>query len=159
MDSREAPRRLRALTSYAITLAATQAGQRAGEHVSRLGASKAAFGILAVIEEFGPSSQADLGRRLGMDRRSVSEEAARLGHSGLILRARDPSDSRRNRLEITSDGQALLFQLDASLSAMQEELLAPLSGPERIELVRLLGLINARFCDQEDPGADVTGEA
>jgi hypothetical protein len=40
--------------------------------------SQAAYGMLAAIEEFGPASQADLGRRLGMDRRSVSEEAAGL---------------------------------------------------------------------------------
>jgi hypothetical protein len=34
--------------------------------------------LRAVMEEFGPSSQADPGRRLRMDRRSVSEEAAEL---------------------------------------------------------------------------------
>jgi DNA-binding MarR family transcriptional regulator len=142
MDLRESPRRLRALTSYAITLAAAQAGELAGRHVTRHGATKAAFGILAVIDEFGPSSQADLGRRLGMDRRSVSEEAARLERDGFILRAPDPADSRRNRLEITSPGQELLSHLDESLSAMQDELLAPLSAHERSELARLLALVN-----------------
>ena len=144
MDPRESPRRLRALTSHAVTLAAAQAGELAGRRVTRLGATKAAFGILAVIDEFGPSSQADLGRRLGMDRRSVSEEAARLERDGFILRAPDPVDSRRNRLEITSPGQELLSRLDESLSALQEEFLAPLSAHERGELDRLLALVNRR---------------
>jgi len=133
---------LRALTSYAVTLAAAQAGELAGRRVTRHGATKAAFGVLAVLDEFGPSSQADLGRRLGMDRRSVSEEAARLEREGFILRKPDPADSRRNRLEITSPGRELLSQLDESLSAMQDELLAPLSAHERGELVRLLALVN-----------------
>src|SRR3954469_16156418 len=126
MDFSDSPHRLRALSSYAITSAAARAGQLVAERVSKLGVSKAAFGILAVIDEFGPSSQADLGRRLGMDRRSVSEEAARLERDGFILRAPDPADSRRNRLEITAPGQELLSHLDESLTAMQDELLAPL---------------------------------
>ena len=143
VDFSEAPARLRALPSYAITLAAARAGQLATDRVSKIGASKATYGVLAVIEEFGPSSQADLGRRLGMDRRSVSEEAAGLEHGGFVSRGPDPADSRRNRLEITAAGQALLAQLESSFRAMQDELLGPLSPEDRIELSRLLALVAA----------------
>jgi DNA-binding MarR family transcriptional regulator len=143
VDFSEAPARLRALPSYAITLAAARAGQLAADRVSKIGASKATYGVLAVIEEFGPSSQADLGRRLGMDRRSVSEEAAGLEHGGFVSRGPDPADSRRNRLEITAAGQALLAQLESSFRAMQDELLGPLSPEDRIELSRLLALVAA----------------
>jgi DNA-binding MarR family transcriptional regulator len=142
MDLREPPQRLRSLTSYAIVLAAARASQLAAEHVSRLGASKATFGVLAVIEEFGPSSQADLGRRLGMDRRSVSEEASSLERAGLIHRAPDPADSRRNRLEMTTAGRVLLDQLNESLAAMQDEFLAPVPVEDRPDLARLLALLN-----------------
>ena len=141
MDFNEAPARLRALPSYAITSAAARAGQLAVRRVSKLGVSKAAYGMLAVIEEFGPSSQADLGRRLGMDRRSVSEEAAGLEHGGLVSRGPDPADSRRNRLEMTAAGRALLAQLESSFQAMQDELLVTLSPADRAELIRLLALI------------------
>ena len=147
MDLHEAPRRLRALTSYAVILAAARAAQLAAERVSRVGASKATFGVLAVIEEFGPSSQADLGRRLGMDRRSVSEEAASLERAGLIHRAPDPADSRRNRLEMTTAGRVLLDQLDESLSAMQDEFLARVPVEDRAEFVRLLALVNGEKPD------------
>jgi DNA-binding MarR family transcriptional regulator len=143
VDFSEAPARLRALPSYAITLAAARAGQLAADRVSKIGASKATYGVLAVIEEFGPSSQADLGRRLGMDRRSVSEEAAGLEHGGFVSRGPDPADSRRNRLEITAAGQALLAQLESSFRAMQDQLLGPLSPEDRIELSRLLALVAA----------------
>jgi DNA-binding MarR family transcriptional regulator len=141
VDFNEAPARLRALPSYAITLAAARAGQLAADRVSQIGASKAAYGMLAVIDEFGPSSQADLGRRLGMDRRSVSEEAVALEHDGFVSRGPDPADSRRNRLEITAAGRTLLAQLDTSFRAMQGELLASLSPEDRVELGRLLALV------------------
>jgi MarR family transcriptional regulator, lower aerobic nicotinate degradation pathway regulator len=143
VDFNEAPARLRALPSYAIARAAARAGQLAADRVSKLGVSKAAYGMLAVIEEFGPSSQADLGRRLGMDRRSVSEAAVGLQHGGFVSRGPDPADSRRNRLEITVAGRALLAQLESSFQAMQDELLACLSPEERVELDRLLALIAA----------------
>ena len=141
MDLSETPKRLRALPSYAITLAASRAGQLAADRVSKLGVSKAAYGMLAVIEEFGPSSQADLGRRLGMDRRSISEEAVRLEQGGFVSRGPDPADSRRNKLEITAAGRMLLAQLESSFLAMQDELLASLLPEDRVELVRLLALI------------------
>jgi MarR family transcriptional regulator, lower aerobic nicotinate degradation pathway regulator len=141
MDFNEAPARLRALPSYAITLAASRASRLAADRVSKLGASKAAYGMLAVIEEFGPTSQADLGRRLGMDRRSVSEETAALDHGGFVSRAPDPADSRRNRLEITAAGRTLLAHLEGSFRAMQDELLASLSPEDRAELDRLLALV------------------
>ncbi|PRY34771.1 MarR family winged helix-turn-helix transcriptional regulator [Umezawaea tangerina] len=143
MDFREAPARLRALPSYAITLAAARAGQLVVDRVAELGVSKAAYGVLAVIEEFGPSSQADLGRRLGMDRRSVSEEAVGLEHAGLVSRGPDPADSRRNRLEITAAGRDVLARLDSSFRAVQDELFASLSPADRAELDRILALVVA----------------
>jgi MarR family transcriptional regulator, lower aerobic nicotinate degradation pathway regulator len=144
MDFSAAPARLRALPSYALTQAAACAGQLAADRVAELGVSKAAYGMLAVVEEFGPSSQADLGRRLGMDRRSVSEAAAGLEHAGLVSRGPDPADPRRNRLEITAAGRTLLTRLDRSFQAMQEELLGSLTPADRAELGRLLALIGPR---------------
>jgi DNA-binding MarR family transcriptional regulator len=141
MDFSEAPARLRALPSYAITSAAARAGRLAADRVSKLGVSKAAYGMLAVIEEFGPSSQADLGRRLGMDRRSISEEAIALEHGGFVSRGPDPADSRRNKLEMTEAGRTLLAQLEISFRALQDELLAALSPGDRGELGRLLALV------------------
>ena len=141
MDLHAAPARLRALPSYAITLAAARAGRLAADRVSKLGVSKAAYGMLAVIAEFGPSSQADLGRRLGMDRRSVSEETIGLEQGGLVSRGPDPADPRRNRLEITAAGRTVLAQLDRSFRAMQDELFGSLSPADRAELDRLLALI------------------
>jgi MarR family transcriptional regulator, lower aerobic nicotinate degradation pathway regulator len=149
----EAPARLRSLPSYAVTRVAARAAQLAADRVSGMGVSKAAYGMLAVIDEFGPSSQASLGRRLGMDRRSVSEEAVALERGGFVSRGPDPDDSRRNRLEITTAGRALLARLESSFQAMQAELLGSLSPGDRAELGRLLALIaSPEPTGSEQPG-------
>jgi len=141
MDIGEVPARLRSLPSFAITLTAARASQLVGERVSALGVSKATYGMLAAIEEFGPLSQADLGRRFGMDRKSISDEAVRLDHAGFVRRGPDPADPRRNLLEITAAGRALLAQLESSFTDVQDQLLVALSPEERTELARLLQLI------------------
>ncbi len=141
MDLSETPRRLRELPSFVLTAVAASAGQLASITASELGASKAAFALLAVLDEFGPCSQAELGRRLRMDRRSVSEETLALQRAGLVTREPDPADPRRNRLELTPAGRKLLGQLQRAFSKMQERLLAPLLPAERRELERLLALL------------------
>ena len=143
MDFGETPRRLLDLPSYAITAIAARAAQLAAERVAVLGVPKAAYGVLAVLDERGSSSQAELGRRLGMDRRSVSETAVSLEEGSWVTRRPDPSDPRRNSLDITADGRRLLARLEASFVTMQDELLGALPTEDRAELHRLLLLLAA----------------
>lgn len=143
MDYSDTPARLRALPSYAIATAAARAARLAADRATEIGVSKAAYGMLAVIDEFGPSSQADLGRRLEMDRRSTSEEAVGLERAGYVIRGPDPTDVRRNRLEITAAGRTVLAELERSFTRMQDELLSALSAGEQSELARLLELVTA----------------
>lgn len=58
---------------------------------------------------------------------------------GLVARAPDPDDKRRRIVSITTAGKRRLAKLDGVVASVQDELLAPLSGDEREELVRLLG--------------------
>ena len=58
---------------------------------------------------------------------------------GFVSRFPDPTDARRNIVTLTAAGAEHLEVLDRLLGEVQDELLAPLSGPERAELVRLLG--------------------
>ena len=54
------------------------------------------FTVLVALDEYGPSSQASLGRRLGIDRSDMAAVVAELERDGLIARARDANDRRRN---------------------------------------------------------------
>jgi DNA-binding MarR family transcriptional regulator len=94
--------------------------------------------LLAALEEFGPASQAGLGRRTGIDRSDVVAALNELADRGLIQRSPDPDDRRRNIITLTRAGNRQLRRLEKILADVQDELLAPLSPADRTRFVRLL---------------------
>jgi DNA-binding MarR family transcriptional regulator len=99
------------------------------------------YRLLAALHEFGPASQASLGRRTGMDRSDVAAAVTELVGRGLAGRTPDPADRRRNVISITPAGTAHLRRLDELLDGVQDELLGPLSPAERKQLILLLNRI------------------
>jgi MarR family transcriptional regulator, lower aerobic nicotinate degradation pathway regulator len=99
------------------------------------------YRLLAALHEFGPASQASLGRRTGMDRSDVAAAVTELVGRGLADRTPDPADRRRNVISITPAGTAHLRRLDELLADVQDELLGPLSPAERKQLILLLNRI------------------
>ena len=102
------------------------------------------YRLLAALQEFGPASQATLGRRTGMDRSDVVAAVNELVGRGLADRSPDPADGRRNIITITPAGTAHLRRLEELLDDVQNELLAPLSPAERQQLIHLLTRILER---------------
>ncbi|MCW3064802.1 MAG: MarR family transcriptional regulator, partial [Solirubrobacterales bacterium] len=96
------------------------------------------YRLLAALEEFGPASQADLGRRTSIDRSDVVAALNELADRGLIRRSPDPDDRRRNIVTITPGGTEQLRTLAQVLTGVQDQLLAPLSPAERTQLTGLL---------------------
>ncbi len=96
------------------------------------------YRLLAALQEFGPASQARLGRRTGMDRSDVVAAVNELVGRSLADRSPDPADGRRNIITITPAGTAHLRRLEELLGDVQNELLAPLSPAERQQLICLL---------------------
>jgi MarR family transcriptional regulator, lower aerobic nicotinate degradation pathway regulator len=96
------------------------------------------YRLLAALQEFGPASQAKLGRRTGMDRSDVVAAVNELVGRGLAGRSPDPADGRSNIITITPAGTAHLRRLEELLDDVQNELLAPLSPAERQQLIHLL---------------------
>jgi MarR family transcriptional regulator, lower aerobic nicotinate degradation pathway regulator len=96
------------------------------------------YRLLAALQEFGPASQATLGRRTAMDRSDVVAAVNELASRGLADRSPDPADGRRNVITITPAGTAHLRRLEELLAEVQDELLAPLSPADRRQLTRLL---------------------
>lgn len=96
------------------------------------------YRLLAALEEFGPASQAALGRRTSIDRSDVVAVLNDLAARGLIERSPDPDDRRRNVITITPAGAEQLKALDQVVAGVQERLLAPLSPADRTRLVGLL---------------------
>ncbi|MBC6457015.1 MarR family winged helix-turn-helix transcriptional regulator [Actinomadura sp. HBU206391] len=133
-----APTRLRSTPSWLITHLATHAGRLVGEAFEATWARRYHYALLAALEEFGPSSQAELGRRCEIDRSYVVEAINELADRELVVRAQDPADRRRNTITITEAGVRQLHWIDRELEGVQETLLAPLSADERGQLTQLL---------------------
>jgi DNA-binding MarR family transcriptional regulator len=132
------PTRLRSLPSRLLNLAALTAGRLGDRALADADSRRYHYALLAALAEFGPASQATLGRRTGIDRSDIVANVNELAGRGLVDRSPDPSDRRRNIVSITPVGTRQLTKLDRLLADVQDELLVPLSAGERAELVRLL---------------------
>ena len=133
-----APARLRGLPSWLLSQTALRAQRLGTSAFADAGASRSQYSLLAALEEFGPGSQAALGRRLGIDRSDMVALVRELADRKLIKRTADPSDSRRNVITITPVGVRRLEKLDGLVADVQDTLLAPLSVRERSQLIRPL---------------------
>jgi MarR family transcriptional regulator, lower aerobic nicotinate degradation pathway regulator len=140
-DEANAPERLRALPSRLLSLAAIYAQRQVGDRLATLGSRKWHYAILAALEEFGPDSQSGLSDRTGIYRSDLVASINELTARGLVVRAPDPADRRRNAIALTEQGRRHLKQLDALIADAQAEFLAPLSEADRAELIRILRLI------------------
>jgi len=134
----ELPARLQALPTWLISQVETRAHRLLTERLGAEGSRGYHVRLLAALAEFGPASQASVGRRTAMNRSDVVTAVNELVDQGLAERTGDPADRRRNIVTMTPAGQARLGRLDDVLAQVQDELLAPLSAPERAELTRLL---------------------
>jgi len=130
------PERLRGLASWQANKVATL-GARLTARRMPLGA-RTDFAVLAALEEYGPLSQAEIGRRLGLDRNDVNGVVNRLEGHQQVDRKPDPADRRRNVVTLTDLGRRHLDDLQQHADAVQDELLAGLDAAERRQLRSLL---------------------
>lgn len=134
----DAPSRLTGTASWYVGRAALRAQQNTHQHLGCAGFRKWHYGVLATVAELGPSTQAEIGRRLGVDRSDMVALLGDLESAGYVHREPDPTDRRRNRVTITDAGKQQLVELDALVLAANDQLLAPLSPAERTQLLALL---------------------
>lgn len=99
------------------------------------------YRLLAALEQWGPASQADLGRDTGIDRSDVTAALTELESRRLVERKVDPSHKRRNIVTLTPQGADALLRLDAVLDEIQDAVLAPLTTAQRRQLLNLLSHI------------------
>jgi MarR family transcriptional regulator, lower aerobic nicotinate degradation pathway regulator len=139
----EAPARLAGLPSRLVGQASRHADRLVAAALAEAGMRRHHYAVLAALAEHGPASQADLGRRLWIDRKDLHAVVADLEQADLISRVRDQADRRRNVVALNRAGERALERLDRRVATAQEEFLAPLDAAERRELLALL----ARLAD------------
>ncbi len=132
------PERLRRLPTWLTAEAARKGRRLVSASLAQHGARRQHFTVLTSLSEQGAASQAELGRRLSIDRSDMHALLAEFEHDGLVERVRDQRDRRRNVVTLTQAGQTALARLDERIDAAQDALLEPLTAGERHELSRLL---------------------
>jgi|SRR4051794_27797610 len=135
---KDAPARLKTKPSWLLSQAALAGDRLVSDALAAEGVRKYHFRVLVALADDGPLSQAELGRRLGIDRSDMAAVANELEARGYLTRERDEQDRRRNVVSLTANGRTALERMDAAVDAAQTQLLAPLSAAERDELARLL---------------------
>lgn len=135
------PVRLRALPSWVINQTAIKANRLTDRALADTGSRRYHFAILAALDEFGPSSQADVGRCTGIDRSDVVAAVNVMVERGFLRRSPDPTDGRRNIVTLTAAGKDHLESLGALLADAQDELLRALSAAESKTIMDLLARI------------------
>ncbi|MEV6909217.1 MarR family winged helix-turn-helix transcriptional regulator [Amycolatopsis sp. NPDC051071] len=137
-NSSEESARWQGLPTWLLTQTANHAHRLVTDGFSAVHARGYHYRVLATLEEFGPASQAALGRRSGIHVSEMVATINELAEGGLVERAPDPADRRRNIVSLTTAGKRRLRRLAKQLADRQDELLAPLSPEERQRLTDLL---------------------
>ncbi|GAB3996823.1 hypothetical protein GCM10029992_18030 [Glycomyces albus] len=119
------PRQLRAQFGRLLGMAATHASRILGDALAEIGARKYHFAVLASLDEFGPSSQAQLSDRTGIYRSDLVATVNELAADGYVRRASDPADRRRNVVSVTGAGDERRRQIAAVLASTNDAILAP----------------------------------
>ena len=132
------PERLRRLPSWLASELARRGQALVGEALAQEGARRQHFAVLTSLAEQGAASQAELGRRVWIDRSDLHALLGELERDGLVARVRNAGDRRRNVVTLAPAGKAALARLDERVDSAQKALLEPLSARERREVIRLL---------------------
>ncbi|MFD6454219.1 MarR family winged helix-turn-helix transcriptional regulator [Nocardia sp. NPDC060220] len=132
------PARWKNLPTWLLTQTANHAHRLVSDGFAAADARGYHYRILATLDEFGPASQATLGRRSGIHVSDMVATINELAELDLVDRTPDPTDRRRNVITLTTPGKRQLRRLEKQLAHSQEELLDPLSPAERDQLTELL---------------------
>lgn len=135
------------LPSWLLTQAAQHAHRLVADGFTAVDARGYHYRLLATLEQFGPASQAALGRRSDIHLSDMVATVNDLVEHELVERSPDPADRRRNIISLTAAGKRRLRRLEKRLAEAQDALLAPLSPDERQQLTALL----AKLLDHHSP--------
>jgi DNA-binding MarR family transcriptional regulator len=124
---------------------------KAGHHIgvefdaalTSLGLTAREFLLLSFVRSRSGLSQQELSARLGLDPTIVVGLVDALEGRGLVMRAKDPADRRRNVLSATEQGVGAHDAAVAAARRAEDAFLAPLSAPQRAQLAKALRAVLA----------------
>ncbi len=89
------------------------------------------YSILVVLDQCGQASQRELCDRVDLDRSTVADLVRRMERRGLVARARDVDDARRNTVTLTERGFAERARLKPLVEEANRRLTEGLTAEQR----------------------------
>ena len=123
------------------------AKERSLEEYTAAGLHPYHHAILALLDEGVRETQGQIADALGYDKGQLVGLLDELEEGGLVERRRDPSDRRRQTVQITAAGRRKLDRMRAVSRRIEDEFLGDLSESQRRELHALL----LRACETHFP--------
>ncbi|MDO0929603.1 MarR family winged helix-turn-helix transcriptional regulator [Streptomyces sp. TG1A-8] len=148
-ETTRAPARIRSLPSWLLGRAAARGHRLVAEALAQVGMRMMHHAVLSAVAELGPVSQAELGRSLSIDPKDMVAILNDLQNDGLVARAPDVKDRRKNAISLSPSGKRRLLQTEKLGREANDELTAALTPAERTQLMGLL----SRIVQQEEPRA------
>ena len=137
-DREPLPESLTRYTGFLVAKAHQRLWTLFGEEIKKLGTDIPCCGVLHLLDENGPMSQQQLGRKLRIDRTSMVKLVDQLETMKMARRKDHPEDRRVYLVEITPPGRKALAAIQKIADQMEKKLLIGFTEEERILIRRAL---------------------
>jgi DNA-binding MarR family transcriptional regulator len=98
--------------------------------------------LLEHRRERAPTSQANLGEALGIDKSNIARLCRRMEDAGHATQARDPADGRGRLVELTDAGVTIARQIERASQARFRKLLTLIAPRRRSAVLESLANLN-----------------
>ena len=121
---------------------------RLDAELSTTGLTTPQYAVLQTLEREGEFSASDLAREFGMSAQTLNVLVKALEANGLLRRSRHPTHGRILLASLTASGRRALERGRALGLAVQDQLLAGVTAPDRQTLLRLLRAVEQRSAER-----------
>ena len=111
--------------------------------------------ILTEVGRNGPMTLADLGRRTSLDKGWLSRAVETLVQEGLLTKALGDADRRTIRIALSPAGETRFQQLNETLNAHAERVMACIPVAEREQVAHALALLHQALQAEADETAGI----
>ena len=111
--------------------------------------------ILTEVGRNGPLTLADLGRRTSLDKGWLSRAVETLVQEGLLTKALGDADRRTIRIALSPAGETRFQQLNETLNAHAERVMALIPSAEREQVAHALALLHQALQAEAAETADI----
>jgi DNA-binding MarR family transcriptional regulator len=130
------------LSIHLLHRAVQRADEIFADNVSEANLTPRQYAVLVGVAHSADPSQIDLVEITGSDQTTLGQVVRRLLKKGLLQRRRRKEDTRRYAVRLTEAGRQVLQAAEPSVLRAEAEVLARLTGKQRLAFVEALKVIS-----------------